>query len=413
MLLEHLRAGDLRCVRTTVSSVTARRRREPQALASIDGILSELRDSFDPHGVDISLPPQQRAFAAELVALLAIDDSPMRARLGNSPGVVRALVGLVDEAWRYAAAIDPNVTNPSAATERFLGAEAAAEALWILSFNSPSNHAALVAGGAVQALAGALTARDAFGVQTPARMSMWAAAALHSLSASYCASADGRCLWRWQQGAAVALAPTSALNLDAAQTRTLIGQQPRVLEVLVRHSCVTSTLHASAHHSAAPSPQVLVRHSCDGPVGASALEAGSSGPWPSRALRSSRLEPSIVPWAAAGALQSLALDTTLAERLRAYPNTRRCLCALSRSPDWLESSSALGALHHLRQGCEDETGSEDGVSSAPIRMTTVASGAVVSAVARAARERAREQPVWAGDEPGDGPPAGVYAGRAR
>jgi hypothetical protein len=56
---------------------------------------------------------------------------------------------------------------------------------------------------------------------------------------------------------------------------------------------------------------------------------------------------------------------------------------------------------------------EEGVSSAQIRMTTVASGAVVSAVARAARERAREQPVWAGDEPGDGPPAGVYAGRAR
>ena len=223
VLLEHLRAGDLRCVRMTVSSVTARRRREPQALASIDGILSELRDSFDPHGVDISLPPQQRALAAELVALFAIDDSPMRARLGKSPGMVRALVGLVDEAWRYAAAIDPNVTNPSAATERFLGAEAAAEALWILSFNSPSNHAALVAGGAVQALAGALTARDAFGVQTPARMSMWAAAALHSLGASYCASADGRCLWRWQQGAAVALAPTGALTLDAAETRVLIG----------------------------------------------------------------------------------------------------------------------------------------------------------------------------------------------
>lgn len=386
VLLEHLRAGDLRCVRMTVSSVTARRRREPQALASIDGILSELRDSFDPHGVDISLPPQQRALAAELVALFAIDDSPMRARLGKSPGMVRALVGLVDEAWRYAAAIDPNVTNPSAATERFLGAEAAAEALWILSFNSPSNHAALVAGGAVQALAGALTARDAFGVQTPARMSMWAAAALHSLGASYCASADGRCLWRWQQGAAVALAPTGALTLDAAETRVLIGRQPRVLEVLVRHSC-------------------------EGPAGASVLEAGSRGPWPSRALRTSRLEPSIVPWAAAGALQSLALDTTLAERLRAHPDMRRCLCALSRSPDWLESSYALGALHHLRQGCDDETGSVIGASSAQIRMTTVASGAVVSDEARAAREGAREQTVWAGDE--DAPPAGVYAGQVR
>ena len=52
-----------------------------------------------------------------------------------------------------------------------------------------------------------------------------------------------------------------------------------------------------------------------------------------------------------------------------------------------------------------------GASSAQIRMTTVASGAVVSDEARAAREGAREQAVWAGDE--DAPPAGVYAGRVR
>ena len=232
-LAEYLRAGDDRMVRPTAGDVTSRRRAEPHVTAILDGVLGELIGATSAHGTDLSHPPLARAKAAEVLTLLATDSPDTRAKLGAATGVTTALIDLVDRSWRHAAAFDRAISLEST-TATFVAAEAAAEAIWILTFASPANHAAFVREGAVrhrrrpaarahrwrarahthahartrpsshtssplaaaapqvEALAGVVTAEAALSVVVPARATMWAAAALQNLAASYCATADGR-----------------------------------------------------------------------------------------------------------------------------------------------------------------------------------------------------------------------------
>ena len=134
----------------------------------IKAVIEELIHRSTPHGVDISLPPLARGKAAEAITLLVTDHPANRKLIGSSPGVMRALVHLIDTSWRDAVSHDALVA--AAQTDHgFEAAESAAEAAWILSFNSAQNHAALLAAGAIEALSGLVTARDVHGVATPPR----------------------------------------------------------------------------------------------------------------------------------------------------------------------------------------------------------------------------------------------------
>ena len=92
--------------------------------------------------------------------------------------------------------------------------------------------------------------------------------------------------------------------------------------------------------------RALVGYVCDGPV--TAYDPPAGVPWPSRANVDSRLSPSVAPWAAAGALKNLALSDGSAAVILSTPRAARCLCRLSRSNDWLESSKAIAALSYLQ-----------------------------------------------------------------
>lgn len=251
---------------------------------------------------------------------LFVTDSPTnRARLGAADGVMEALVALVDSARREAVSSDPHVAAPPS-VHRFEAAESAAEAMWTLAYNSAANHAALVRLGAVEALAAMVTARDALGLATPPRAAMWAAAALQNLAASYCETADGRCTWSFERGEPESLVPDAAVVVDAEDARRRIAHQPVLIEALVRYVC-------------------------EGPVGPT---DGGGAPWPSKATVSSRNAPSTVPWAAAGLLKNLALSEAAAERVLRSTDAGACLCRLSRSRDWIESSKANAALRLLQ-----------------------------------------------------------------
>ena len=175
------------------------------------------------------------------VTLFTANSPLTRSRLGSTPLLLTSLVGLVERAWRHArltlslalafalalfalpstphtsphpsphpsplhslaplhlrhaAAHDPSASLASPTDAAFLAAESAAEAIWSLSFSHAHNHAALIDAGAIEALAGMVSARDLLGIRTPPRAAMWAAAALQNLAASYCETADGRCVWR-------------------------------------------------------------------------------------------------------------------------------------------------------------------------------------------------------------------------
>ena len=155
----YLKAGDRRMVRPHSSEVTMKRRKTPYTLERVDRVIEELVDRHTEFGVDISLPTQARAQAAEVVTLLVTGDPEMRERLGSKISIFRSLIGLIDKAWREAVAFDSEVSG-EATTNNFLAAEAAAEAIWILSYNSPLNHARLLRSNAIEVLGSVVTARD-------------------------------------------------------------------------------------------------------------------------------------------------------------------------------------------------------------------------------------------------------------
>ena len=184
-LATYLRAGDSRLVRPSPSATTAARQKEAAVLALLPAVLQELIDTNATSVCDCDDAVEQssHATAAETLHLLTTDNPSNRALIGASPDALAGLVSLVGESLSC---------NNTASSPSWRAAEEAAEALWILAFNSPSNHKALLELGAPEALAAPLLTAHA-----PPRCKMWAAAALQNLAASYCATPDGRCSWRW------------------------------------------------------------------------------------------------------------------------------------------------------------------------------------------------------------------------
>ena len=266
-LAAYLRAGDERLVRPSPTSATAARQAEVSA--ELAAVLTAVRaDDVAPETV--------------AVLHLATTDNPShRTLIGTAPGVIDTLVRLL--------AGPPEV------------AEEAAEAAWILAFNHPQNHAALLTAGAVKALA-ELFLRD-----VSERASMWAAAALQNLAASYC---NGRCSWaKWGQDIEV----VGRVTVDGEPARLSIAAHPRLLQAVEEKLCI----EASA--------------------------------WPSQARVADRLKSGITAWAAAGLVKNLALSIPVQQELHgAIP----CLCQLSHSPDWLENSKSAAALQHLGVDCQ-------------------------------------------------------------
>ena len=301
-LSSYLRAGDSRLVRPSPLTTTAARQREAAVLELLPAVLQELVDTNATSVCDCDDAVEQssHATAAEALHLLTTNNPSNRQLIGGSPDALAGLVSLVGESLSC---------NNTASSPSWRAAEEAAEALWILAFNSASNHKALLELGAPEALAAALLTPHA-----PPRCKMWAAAALQNLAASYCVTADGRCSWEWVgDPGAQALEVRERLTIDAESAR-------------LRIAAVPGLLHALIDLASAPPPE--------------------SGLLPNQALTSDRLAPGIAAWAAAGALKNLALSRSLRAALQdsAAPHA---LCALRASKCWLQSSKSQAALRHL------------------------------------------------------------------
>ena len=322
-LIAHLRASDRRLVRPSPDEVTLRRRE--------DGYTADRLQQSVRTLCDASARSSRRQNAAEIAVLCTTDHPSNRQLIGSDACVAGALVELVKATT---GAEEHTLRHRRAASARLNNAAAAAaEAIWILSFNHAANHAAFVAAGAVEALSELIVSSPLSKPDAPssaaARLAikdssavMWAAAALQNLAASYCETADGRCRWRWQMGAAgdgEALVPDGAFVVDAEPARARALRVDGLLAALSAHVC-----------------------SWTGDV----AKRGKRLPWPATAtVAIADNAPSIIPWAAAGALKNLALSR---ETLAQLPSsTVACLCALSASPDWLESSKSQAALLHL------------------------------------------------------------------
>ena len=268
----------------------------------LPAVLQELVDTNATSLCDCDDAAEQssHATAAEALHLLTTDNPSNRELIGSSSDALAGLVSLVGESLSC---------NNTAASPSWRAAEEAAEAIWVLAFNSRHNHAALLELGAPEALAAPLLTPHA-----PPRCKMWAAAALQNLAASYCETADGRCSWQWGgDPGAQALEVREKLAIDAEHARRRIGAVPGLLPALV-------------DLAAAPPPE--------------------TGLLPSAAHVSDRLSPGIAAWAAAGALKNLALSRLLRAPL-VEAGAPHALCSLAKSRCWLQSSKSQATLQHL------------------------------------------------------------------
>jgi hypothetical protein len=308
-LVDHLRAGDLRIVRPSLSLESLRRSSERDIHEHIDDIVSELLPRTWINS-DISLPPMARAHAAQALTMICMSDpQAFQASLGRRPGLLRSLVSLIDFAWREAVSGEQHIAH-------WMAAEASAEALAVLVTNSLANRDELLSLGALEVLCCLVTARDIYGIQTPPSAVMWAIVALQRLAASYCMEdVNGKCSWVWNQG--VHLDSSSTITIDGDPVRTMLAQYPSAVEAAVRYAC-------------------------EGPV-----TRDTPTEWPSLVNLDKREESALVPWAAAELLQTLSTSESSSSALLRHPDTLRCLCALAHSPDPLERSGSSTALRFL------------------------------------------------------------------
>jgi hypothetical protein len=244
------------------------------------------------------------------------------------------------------AGIHQIIVNLTSSSNNYLSAMAC-HLIYIASFANAANHALFYQAGALQYLA-ALVKHDSKNInqheyQVRPVQTMWAAAALQNLAASYCATlSDGRCYWDWRSKDTSS--GTAKLEITK-ESLPLISDGSKV-----RHDMLSD-------------PQLvqrLITLACQGPVTG---KRSSINPFPGvNAIAGEHDDsPNIVPWAAAGAIKNLVLpvdasvaastDVTEASLQSLRQMVVPCMCRLAHvSRDWLEQNKGEGALHHLRAG---------------------------------------------------------------
>eukprot|EP00536_Pseudo-nitzschia_multiseries_P018957 jgi/Psemu1/328948/estExt_fgenesh1_pg.C_34780001 len=244
------------------------------------------------------------ALACEFATFCITDNPKQRALLSKTEGVHSAIVKLVASSSARLSSV-------------------ASHLVYIASFSNAKNHQAFVEEGAIVALGGVLKSDTSRPIQA-----MWSAAAVQNLAASYCDTEDdGRCYWRWNKQS---------------------SDRP---QLVVRNSSLPIVSDGSTARRQILEDRELVRklvaHTCRGPVSGKESE---ENPFPGGNAVAGRDEdsPNIVPWAAAGALKNVALESSFGF-LAAIEPAMTCLCRMSYSRDWLEKNKARHVIDHTRR----------------------------------------------------------------
>jgi hypothetical protein len=193
--------------------------------------------------------------------------------------------------------------------------QVAAELIWAATDNNMINLSGFIEKGAVEGLFRTMQYYE-FSVAA-----MWSAAALMNMSTSYCGS--GRpCTWKRNEKDR--LKATQDITVDGLVARLHISGLDGIWDLLLDQVCSSV-----------------------------AFEGVHGVVFPSQALRHTE-SSSVVPWAMAGLVKSLALRKASHKDIEAMVP---CLCILSKSDDAFERRNAWEALYFL--GREDACHTED------------------------------------------------------
>eukprot|EP00802_Teleaulax_amphioxeia_P011939 Tamp_11977.p1 GENE.Tamp_11977~~Tamp_11977.p1 ORF type:complete len:283 (+),score=44.55 Tamp_11977:640-1488(+) len=233
---------------------------------------------------------KQRAIAAELIHLVATENSPISQRIGLHawlPGMagVRELLEVVDSGLQI-----------NAEEDIVIAGEEAAHSVWAMMHQSVDNleMAHDRKGGEVM--------RDVIIHSKSPRLKMWAAACLKRLLSDFHNTPDGT------------YSSNSRIIQNNDRLRQMMGKDEKLVKALV--------------------------HMVDA---GKVTEDTPRSEWPTYAEISDRLSPSIQAWAAAGALGTLAASEANHDVIRSFGGVS-ALCSLKQSPCALERVEAESAI---------------------------------------------------------------------
>jgi hypothetical protein len=277
---------------------------------------------------NVNLSDQLRGRAAEYVTFCVTDNGEQRALLSKQKGIHAGIVDLVKSTSSSSSkTIEATSTNSHSGIDSSAYASAmACHLIYIASFADTRNHVGFRNENAVPVLAAIVKNEQSTPIQI-----MWAAAALQNLAASYCGTEDdGRCYWDW-------------VDEDVDYLVISKNSLPRFTDGSAARKAILEDTELVDR---------LTQLACTGPVSSENNSAEHNYPFPGEnaVVHRDELSPSIVPWAATGALTSLALDPDARHYLIQHHSTSMaCFCRLSHSRDWLEANKGEILLHHLRR----------------------------------------------------------------
>mmetsp|Transcript_39904 Transcript_39904/g.99891 ORF Transcript_39904/g.99891 Transcript_39904/m.99891 type:complete len:369 (+) Transcript_39904:57-1163(+) len=289
-LVYFLKSGDDRLVKMMVSEEA--RGKQLQFLEAKDTIPLVLK-MLGPHS-----PVHVKSKAAEAIKLLSLQNPRVGQMLGLHswiPGMfgIRELILMITEA-----------SQQGADKTTMVAGEHALEALWALVQTSVDNLELAKSEGAIAACVDTIKSRAS------PRGKMWAAACLKSLFKDFYATPDG------------SYASAARRTIDNTRVRTFAVKDTQLVESLIGMAelgRVTETTPRSK--------------------------------WPSHATADERGAPSIMAWAAAGALGALGSGEDGSRELLQQRGVGALLCTLGESPDALEAIEAKAALQLLDEEC--------------------------------------------------------------
>ncbi|KAG7344123.1 hypothetical protein IV203_022131 [Nitzschia inconspicua] len=339
-LSQALRSDDERLIRPSPTEATIR----IQTIACPSVIPSLVKTLGDKK---LSLPV--RGEAAEVLHLCITNNPTNRAKIGRvENGAVfdgiKDLIHTSMTTWNASIPLVHSGRIEVYQTMDLVGKTVAqaAEAVWILSFNNEMNQQGFFSAGVVDELVRTIqTCPVRFGHEGPCSEAvMWSLAALQNMAASYCDSEDGTCNWKRKKRSPELYLPRGVQKRDTRHVDQMV--RDRIMQYVKKENFGS----------------LLNYLLCAGPV----KEPNSKNfSWPSKAKHiESAKRPEIVPWAAAGLVRSLALESAARNHFGQQNEDNgylfQCLCHMhKRSPDWLEANNSFDALYRLgwNNHCED------------------------------------------------------------
>ncbi|KAL7576090.1 hypothetical protein ACA910_000871 [Epithemia clementina (nom. ined.)] len=296
-LLDNIKGDDNRLFRWDATAWTVQRRKKggcEKLDEVIVSVLLRLQEDSSPSTTTT------KSLAAEFLTFCITDSPRQRENFSGHEGIHQAVVDLVASTNAYLSSL-------------------ASHLIYIASFANQLNHQTFIQSNAVQALANVVMNKNSLTSQ-----SMWAAAALQNLAASYCETEnDGRCYWRWTSEESHVVVSKRCLPMisDGSNARKQILEIPGLVEQLIAMACTGPVKGKASDNNIFPGSNAILGRDDN--------------------------NPHLVAWAATGALKNLALEPS--SQLSLEP-ALICMCHLKNSPDWLEELKSDDLIRFVRRG---------------------------------------------------------------